>query len=408
MKKILLVIVFSTVSVFANLLSSITNFVDKNNSYQVSIGSSYVNINSSDLMHNAVDLNLRIGKYLKNDYLARLELEKNIMPYGDAPSFSQVLFNIERYFNMENKTQRYLFAGIGYEWISSKGDNSALMDIGAGARYNYDNALMPFIEFRALRKFANSDNYYSTMLGITYKFGGIKFVDRDKDHDGVLDSKDKCPNTPLGVYVNKNGCPDIDRDGVPDYLDKCAVTPQGVEVDDYGCPYDSDIDGIPDYKDKCPDTIAGIKIDDYGCAIDSDKDGVPDYKDKCEKTPLGSVVNKDGCMIKYNFNITFPNNQAVLTADAQIKVSKFFTFLENHPKVKAVIIGYTDNVGPIDYNIKLSKRRAKVVYDRLIKLGISKDRLSYKGYGPMDPIVSNTTVEGRSKNRRVVAKLIYK
>ena len=86
----------------------------------------------------------------------------------------------------------------------------------------------------------------------------------------------------------------------------------------------------------------------------------------------------------------------------------FAEFLKQNPSVKAEIQGYTDNKGSKAYNIKLSAKRAKSVYNELINLGISADRLSYKGYGPENPIASNATAEGKLLNRRVVAKLIYK
>jgi len=47
---------------------------------------------------------------------------------------------------------------------------------------------------------------------------------------------------------------DSDGDGVPDSIDECPNTPIGVEVDAKGCPIDSDGDGVPDYLDKCPNT----------------------------------------------------------------------------------------------------------------------------------------------------------
>ena len=128
---------------------------------------------------------------------------------------------------------------------------------------------------------------------------GIKFVfneKKDADKDGVADKWDKCPNTPLGVKVDKKGCPiDSDGDGVPDYLDKCPKTPARVRVDKSGCPLDTDRDGVPDYLDKCPKTPAGVKVDKRGCPIDSDGDGVPDYLDKCPETPKAVKVDSIGC-----------------------------------------------------------------------------------------------------------------
>ena len=128
---------------------------------------------------------------------------------------------------------------------------------------------------------------------------GVSFVigkPKDSDKDGVPDRLDKCPGTPFGVKVDKNGCPfDADGDGVPDYLDKCPNTPAGVQVDSVGCPLDTDGDGVPDYLDKCPNTPDGVSVDSVGCPLDSDKDGVPDYLDKCPNTPAGIQVDSVGC-----------------------------------------------------------------------------------------------------------------
>jgi len=167
-------------------------------------------------------------------------------------------------------------------------------------------------------------------FGLNFVFGNRK----DADKDGVIDRKDKCPNTPFGVMVDKKGCPiDSDGDGVPDYLDKCSGTPpeaytsidehgclldtDGDSIPDYldkcpntpkeaighvdkkGCPLDTDGDGVPDYLDKCPDTPAGAKVDSIGCPLDTDGDGVADYLDKCPDTPKAAkgMVDKSGCLL---------------------------------------------------------------------------------------------------------------
>ena len=126
----------------------------------------------------------------------------------------------------------------------------------------------------------------------------------DKDHDGVWDKIDMCPNTPRGVQVDSVGCPlDEDHDGVPDYLDYCLGTPEAAigHVDADGCPLDSDGDGVEDYRDKCPNTpeAAWGKVDSVGCPIDSDGDGVADYLDMCPETPEAAwgKVDSVGCPI---------------------------------------------------------------------------------------------------------------
>lgn len=65
------------------------------------------------------------------------------------------------------------------------------------------------------------------------------------------------------------------------------------------------------------------------------------------------------------------------------------------------IKGHTDNVGKEDFNLELSRKRAKAVYDYLIKKGVSPSKLSYTYYGMTKPIASNDTEEGRLINRRV-------
>ena len=118
----------------------------------------------------------------------------------------------------------------------------------------------------------------------------------DSDGDGVPDGIDKCPNTPAGAHVDATGCPaDSDGDGVPDSIDQCPNTPTGVHVDAKGCPVDSDGDGVPDGIDQCPGTPPGVTVDGTGCPLDSDKDGVPDGLDKCPNTPPGATVDTNGC-----------------------------------------------------------------------------------------------------------------
>jgi len=143
----------------------------------------------------------------------------------------------------------------------------------------------------------SNDIFYTATAGLTYYFGR----DRDSDGDGIPNSIDACPDTPIGVKVDEFGCSlDTDRDAVPDYLDKCSNTPAGVKVDADGCPLDFDRDGVPDYLDKCSNTPAGVKVDANGCPLDADRDGVQDDLDKCLNTPAGVKVDADGCPLDFD------------------------------------------------------------------------------------------------------------
>ncbi|HZL11344.1 MAG TPA: thrombospondin type 3 repeat-containing protein, partial [Prolixibacteraceae bacterium] len=130
------------------------------------------------------------------------------------------------------------------------------------------------------------ESYWKTTFGLETAFGKTK----DTDMDGVSDRKDKCPNTPTGVAVDKDGCPvDTDGDGVADYMDDCP-TEAGL-TSTKGCP-DTDKDGIADKDDACPE-IAGL-ASLKGCP-DADGDGVTDKDDKCPNTPKGYKVDASGC-----------------------------------------------------------------------------------------------------------------
>lgn len=77
------------------------------------------------------------------------------------------------------------------------------------------------------------------------------------------------------------------------------------------------------------------------------------------------------------------------------------------PALHLALVGHTDNVGSLDSNIDLSRRRAEAVRDRLVEqYGIAPDRLEAQGAGYLAPIASNLTAEGRDANRRVEAVLL--
>ena len=131
-------------------------------------------------------------------------------------------------------------------------------------------------------------------LGLSYMLGSKPIP--DSDGDGILENRDRCPDTPTGAQVDGTGChSDSDADGVPDGVDRCANTPPGASVNGSGCTQDSDGDNIADGLDRCPDTEAGVLVDPNGCPKDSDGDSIPDGLDRCSETPRGATVDALGC-----------------------------------------------------------------------------------------------------------------
>ncbi len=226
----------------------------------------------------------------------------------------------------------------------------------------------------------------------------------DSDGDGVVDSKDKCPNTPAGRKVDPDGCElDSDGDGVVDALDKCPNTPAGRTVNADGCELDGDGDGVVDAVDRCPNTPAGRTVNEVGCELDSDNDGIVDALDKC---PTVYAKTADGCPEAAPKKLTlegvnFGNNSATLQQDSFATLDAAAATLQEWGDVKVEVAGHTDSVGKDSYNLALSQRRAEAVRQYLVGKGVAANRLFARGYGETRPVADNATEEGRLQNRRV-------
>jgi len=167
--------------------------------------------------------------------------------------------------------------------------------LGAGFRAAVSPTMMirGELDYQRNSDLTSFDNIVGS-LGLALMIGSRPLI--DSDQDGVFDRKDKCPDTPKGAIVDKQGCPsDTDGDGVSDGLDRCPNTPAGATVDSAGCPSDTDKDGVVEGVDRCPGTPAGAQVDATGCPTDADGDGVADGLDRCPATPVGATVDALGC-----------------------------------------------------------------------------------------------------------------
>lgn len=218
----------------------------------------------------------------------------------------------------------------------------------------------------------------------------------DRDHDGVLDKDDACPDEP-GVSTDDpatNGCP------------KKAPEP------------DRDHDGILDKDDACPDE-PGVKTNDpktNGCPPDPDrdKDGIRNEVDACPDEPgkADPDPKKNGCPKAFiqGGQIRIIDQVKFATASAQIVKGKdseevldaVLKVLNAHPEItKLRVEGHTDNRGAAAMNKKLSADRAASVVKWLTSKGIAASRLTSAGFGPERPLDTNDTEQGRQNNRRV-------
>ncbi|ELR69428.1 outer membrane protein [Fulvivirga imtechensis AK7] len=105
-------------------------------------------------------------------------------------------------------------------------------------------------------------------------------------------------------------------------------------------------------------------------------------------------------------NIFFEFDSFELQQKSKTELNKLVRFLKQNTSVKMEIGGHTDNTGSEAYNMDLSLKRAKAVYDYLIAEGISKSQLTYKGYGQTTPAYPNDSDLHKKFNRRIEFRVL--
>lgn len=110
-------------------------------------------------------------------------------------------------------------------------------------------------------------------------------------------------------------------------------------------------------------------------------------------------VMQDGKIIVNG--IRFDVNKSTLKPESMGAINEIYTLMKDNPGLKFSVEGHTDSQGDDAFNMKLSDERAETVKNALIKMGISADRLTSKGWGESKPISNNASPEDMANNRRV-------
>ncbi|MFZ1800018.1 MAG: DUF6089 family protein [Chitinophagaceae bacterium] len=156
---------------------------------------------------------------------------------------------------------------------------------------------------------------------------------------------------------------------------------------------------------------------------DDDNDGVANKFDKCPNTPKDSTVDGAGCPFVVNPQVIKETKVVITEDDRRIideairnlefdlgKATLRSTSYETLNRVAEILkqknfslklAGHTDNTGPMELNLRLSKERAESVKAYLVSQGANPSRIEATGYGPNQPIATNKTEAGRQQNRRV-------
>lgn len=99
--------------------------------------------------------------------------------------------------------------------------------------------------------------------------------------------------------------------------------------------------------------------------------------------------------------IQFAFDKADILPESYPTLDRIAEVIKSSDKLKLMIFAHTDGIGTDEYNLDLSRRRAKAVKSYLAAQGVHVPSMRFHGYGKAKPIADNSTEEGRAKNRRV-------
>jgi outer membrane protein OmpA-like peptidoglycan-associated protein len=109
----------------------------------------------------------------------------------------------------------------------------------------------------------------------------------------------------------------------------------------------------------------------------------------------------EGIKITFDSGILFDIDKSDLRPVSKTNLADLAKILNKYPDTNILIEGHTDSTGSDEHNMTLSKDRAQSVAFYMATLDVKSARFSTAGYGETQPIVTNDTLEGRQKNRRV-------
>lgn len=320
----------------------------------------------------------------------------------------------------------FLSAKIGFQWFpgssdSDDDDNDGLTN-GEERRLGSDphnpdtdgDGLSDGDEVRIyhtnpLRSDTDSDGLTDGDEVLKYHTDPTKF---DTDGDGLSDGDE------VQKYHTNPLKPDSDGDRLSDgdeilryFTDPNKVDSDGDGLSDYDevkvyhtDPLNPDTDGdkLIDGEEVLKYHTDPLKADTDGGSVN---DGVEILRgtnplDPSDDIITNAIILERGKPLVLE-GIAFVSGTAKLTGRSEEVLERVYVALLIHADLKLEIAGYTDNVGTQTRNVAMSLRRADAVRTWLIAKGISPARLTTKGYGMRNAVDTNSTPEGRSKNRRI-------
>jgi hypothetical protein len=170
------------------------------------------------------DTTLGIAKFSNRDYKYETQLTDSLVNY------KRNTFTIPIRFGLKYKFSEALHARLTAAYFLTMTDYVDNIALSGKDKFLYTSLSL---QYNIGRKSKTEKIKEDTERYKNVDFNSLMVEDNDKD--GIIDWKDKCPDTPPNAKVNADGCPlDDDGDGVPNYLDEEPNTPNGNYVDEKG------------------------------------------------------------------------------------------------------------------------------------------------------------------------------
>jgi outer membrane protein OmpA-like peptidoglycan-associated protein len=121
------------------------------------------------------------------------------------------------------------------------------------------------------------------------------------------------------------------------------------------------------------------------------------------------IAQKSGYKVLEKYALVlFDFNSSIVNGKNLTIVNQIVDRMNEFPKAEVEVVGYTDNIGEEAYNLWLSARRAKSVFDQIMpRVTVGKKKISHVGLGLSNPLYDNNLPEGRALNRTVTVALEY-
>jgi OOP family OmpA-OmpF porin len=288
---------------------------------------------------------------------------------GRTDSIKVTMYHLDMLYNFmpESKFNPFLVAGYGAAHYSPKinNKNMSIVSFGAGAKYWVAENVALRFDVRDNMVFDETIHNVQLALGVVFAFGGNK----------------KIEPTPVKV---------VEPPPPPPPAPKVVEPPPA--------PVDGKVGAWSDWSACSAPCGSGTQTRTRPVDTQPANGGAA-----LPALSESRSCNTQACMEeeKVNLLIQFDFDKAVIKKEFYPNVDAIGAFLKKNDKINITLDGWTDSIGTVAYNMKLSQRRADAVKKYLVdNFKIDPARITAVGHG-ISKAHDNKTEIGRYKNRRV-------